>query len=82
MTTLQPSPIYDELLDLLIETADAERLLAFRLPPDRQARLDDLLQRNRDGCLTTADRDELEEFERLEHVGRMLKARLRQKQSS
>ncbi len=81
MPALPPSPIYDELLDLLVESVDADRLLTFRLRPDRQARLDDLLERNRDGLLTAVERDELGEFERLEHVGRMLKARLRQKQS-
>ena len=81
MPALPSSPIYDELLDLLVESVDVDRLLTFRLRPDRQARLDDLLQRNRDGSLTAAERDELGEFERLEHVGRMLKARLRQKQS-
>jgi hypothetical protein len=81
MPALPQSPIYDELLDLLVDSADVGRLLAFRLRPDHQARLDGLLQRNRDGSLTAAERDELGEFERLEHVGQMLKARLRQKQS-
>jgi len=81
MPALPQSPIYDELLDLLVESADVDRLLTFRLRPDHQSRLDELLERNRDGLLTVAERDELGEFERLEHVGRMLKARLRQKQS-
>lgn len=81
MPALPSPPIYDDLLDLLVESVDADRLLTFRLRPDRQARLDDLLERNRDGSLTAAERDELGEFERLEHLGRMLKARLRQKRS-
>lgn len=80
MSAIGPPPIYDDLLDLFVAAADSERLLTFRLPPDKQRRLDDLLQRNRDGLLTEADRGELEEFQRLEHLGRMLKARLRQKQ--
>ena len=78
MTTAGTLTIYDELLDLFAESADAERLLAFRLPPDKQSRLDGLLQKNRDGLLTEAERGELDEFERLEHLGRLLKARLRQ----
>jgi hypothetical protein len=53
--------------------------LSFRLSPQRQAQLDNLLERNRQGLLTPDERGELEEFERLEHLGRMLKARLRQK---
>ena len=76
MAALQPSPIYDELLDLLAESADVERVLAFRLPPARQAQLDELLQRSRDGTLTPRERGELEEFERLEHVGRMRNRRV------
>jgi hypothetical protein len=78
-TTEQPA-LYDELLDLLAEAADADRLLAFRLPPDKQARLEALLKKITDGSLTAAERGELDEYERLEHFGRMLKARLRQKQ--
>jgi hypothetical protein len=73
------SPIYDELLELLVATADVNRLLAFRLPADKQARLEVFLQKNREDALTPDERGELEEFERLEHLGRMLKARLRQK---
>ncbi len=46
----------------------------------KQARLELLLQKSRDDKLTDEERGELEEFERLEHFGRMLKARLRQKQ--
>lgn len=80
MASAEPLSIYDELLDLFAECADPDRLLAFRLPPDRQERLDDLLQKNRDGRLNDFERGELDEFERLEHLGRLLKARLRQKQ--
>jgi hypothetical protein len=81
MATAESLPIYDELLDLLADTADIQRLLAFRLPPDRQARLDDLLEKNREGRLGESEHGELAEFERLEHLGRMLKARARQKHS-
>ena len=79
MSTAEPLPIYDELLDILAETGEANRLLTFRLPDHRQARLDELLEKNRDGTLTEMERGELAEFERLEHLGRMLKARARQK---
>ena len=82
MTTSELLPIYDELLDLLAAGADTGRLLTFRLPPERQSRLDNLLKKNRDRLLTESERGELQEFERLEHLGRMLKARARQKQPS
>ncbi len=82
MSTTEPQTIYDELLDLFVETTDKDRLLTYRLPPDKQARLDDLLQKNLEGSLTETERGELEEYERLEHLGRMLKARLQQKRKS
>lgn len=81
MATAEPLPIYDELLDLFVGVADEDRLLRFRLPADKQARLDDLLQKNREGTLTEQQRGELEEFEQLEQLGRMLKARARQRRS-
>ena len=82
MATTEESPVYDELLDLLPEAVAADRLTAFKLPPEKQARLADLLPKNADGSLSAAERGELDEYERLEHLGRMLKARARQKQKS
>ncbi|MCO6456315.1 MAG: hypothetical protein J5I93_13535 [Pirellulaceae bacterium] len=79
MTATDQPTLYDELLDILAEAADAERLLAFKLPAEKQARLEMLLRKNADGSLSADESGELEEYERLEHFGRMLKARLRQK---
>ena len=81
MATADQPALYDELLDLLTETTDVSRILAFELPSEKQARLETLIQKSKDGELTDEECAELEEFERLEHFGRMLKARLRQKQS-
>jgi len=73
--------VYEDLLDLLAESADADRVLAFRLSPEKQARLDDLLEKNRQGVLTEEEACELDDFERFEHVVRLLKGRLlRQRQ--
>jgi hypothetical protein len=77
-TTDQPT-LYDDLLDLLAEAADVDRLLSYRLPPDKQSRLEELLQKGKDSLLTEEEHGELDEYERLEHIGRMLKARLRRK---
>jgi hypothetical protein len=52
MATLDYPAIYDELLDLLAESADAQRVLAFRLSDEKQVRLDELLEKNRLGILT------------------------------
>ena len=71
--------VYDELLDVLAESADVGRLLSFRLSSEKQARLDDLLEKNREGQLTEEETGELDDYERLEHLVRLLKARARQK---
>lgn len=74
--------VYDDLLDLLAESADAQRVLAFRLSDAKQVRLDELLERNREGTLTDDESAELDAYERFEHVVRLLKARVLQKRGS
>jgi hypothetical protein len=69
------SAVYDDLLDVLSDGVDKERLLRFRLSEAKQAQLDLLLQKNREGSLTKEESAELDDFERFEHMVRMLKAR-------
>lgn len=71
--------VYDDLLDLLVESADADRVLGFRLSAEKQGRLDDLLEKNREGTLTEDEAAELDDFEHFEHMVRLLKARLLQR---
>lgn len=78
MSTVDHPPVYDELLDLLAGSADPEQLLGFRLSDEKQARLDGLLERNRQGALSEDDSAELDAYEHFEHVVRLLKARLSQ----
>ena len=81
MSVVEHPALYDDLLDTLTETADADRVLRFRLSEDKQARLDELLQKNRDGTLSDEESGELDEYDHLEHLVRMLKARLLQKRT-
>jgi hypothetical protein len=82
MSAIDHPAVYDDLLDLLAESADAQRVLAFRLSDAKQARLDELLERNREGTLTGDESPELDAYERFEHIMRLLKARVLQKQAS
>jgi hypothetical protein len=75
MATVGQSALYDDLLDLLSEGVDPGRLRRFRLSQAKQIRLDWLLERNREGTLTEEESAELDDFERFEHLVRMLKAR-------
>jgi hypothetical protein len=82
MATLNAHAVYDELLDLLADSADGHRVLDFRLSSLQQERLDSLLDKNREGTLTAEETAELDTFERFEHLVRLLKARVLQKQSA
>ena len=53
---------HNGLLDVLAEGANMERLLAFRLSAPLQLRLDDLLEKNREGTLTTEETAELDAY--------------------
>jgi hypothetical protein len=82
MSTIDPPALYDDLIDVLIAGANVHRVLVFRLSDEKQARLDELLEKNRAGTLTDEESSELDEYERFEHLVRLLKARVLQKQGS
>jgi hypothetical protein len=65
MISTRESAVYDELVDLLSDTADAVRLLSFRISKEKASRLDDLLEKNRQGMLTEDEFAELDAFEHL-----------------
>lgn len=75
---MQPAA-YDELVDLFADPAMAERILNFHPSPAMQARIEELLEKNREEGLTPEEQAELDEVERLEHFMRLIKARIRQK---
>ena len=81
MSSIRESAVYDELIELLADSADAVRLSSFRISKDKQSRLDALLERNRQGTLTVDESDELDAHEHVEHLVRLLKARMLKKQS-
>jgi hypothetical protein len=80
MSTVDYPPVYDDLIELLAKSADAEEVLSFQLSSAKQRRLDNLLAKNRDGTLSPHESAELDAFEQFEHVVRLLKARVREKQ--
>lgn len=80
METVQ-LPAYDELVDLFADPTVAKRIMAFHPSPATQARIETLLEKNRQGALTSEEQAELDEVERLEHFVRLIKARVQQKLS-
>ena len=69
----------DELLDLLAKGLTRDQLLEFRPSASTQARLERLLDKSRRGKLTPGEAHELDDFESIEHIVRLLKARIRHK---
>ncbi len=82
MPTIQKIAIYDELVEVLAECSNPQQILSFRLSSERQARLAMLLEKNRSGNLTESESAELGEYEHVEHLFRLFKARIRQKLAS
>jgi hypothetical protein len=72
----------DELFDFLMSGPTPEQIVAFRPSETTQERVRYLLDRNRNGVLTTEEQAELDGYEQAEHFMRMLKARARLKLSS
>lgn len=70
---------FEEVYDFLLSTPTPEQIIAFRPSKATQSHIHELLESNREGNLTAEDQAELDEFSRVEHFVRMLKARARMK---
>lgn len=75
---LQPSiisaQVYRYILDFLTSQPTPEQVATFRPTPEMQARLNYLLTRNHDGTIEPDEIQELDEYERIEHLIVLLKA--------
>ncbi len=71
--------LFDEVLDFLASSPTPEQIIAFQPSEALQERVRYLLDANRDSELTANERDELDEFSRLNHFMSMLKIRARRR---
>ena len=75
---LQPSVlstrVYHYILDFLASQPTPEQVAAFRPTAEMQERLRFLLRRSSEGILTPEESQELDEYERIEHLIILLKA--------
>ena len=69
-----PTHIYRYVLNFLASRPTPEQLVAFGPTDEMQERLKMLLERESSGELTQAEKAELEEYERLEHLMVLIKA--------
>ena len=72
------SPAYFEIIDFIAAGPSSEAVAAYRPSAEAQRRVEELIEREREGALSTDEKAELDHFMELEHILRMAKARARQ----
>jgi len=75
---IQSLNIYDELAELLA-SMDSDKVLRFHASKPAQERLEELLEKNKEGELNPSEVQELEKYMVVEHIVRLAKARARQR---
>jgi len=66
---------YTEILDFLIKQPTPEEIAKFKVSPQAQTRLQNLLEKNRNSTITKAENSELDIYEQLDQLMMLLKAR-------
>ncbi|ELS02126.1 hypothetical protein Xen7305DRAFT_00018370 [Xenococcus sp. PCC 7305] len=69
-----PAKIYRYILDFLASKPTPEQIIAFRPTAQMQERLKTLLTLSKTGNLSITEQQELDEYERIEHLVIMIKA--------
>lgn len=69
-----PTQIYSYILEFLASGPTAEEVTNLQPTPEMQARVSELLEKNRAGTLTEIERAELDEYMHIEHLMVMIKA--------
>jgi hypothetical protein len=76
---LERSASHEEVYDFLLTQPTLKQIITYRPSEVSQQRLSELLESNRTGSLTPDDEIELNEFEKVEHLMIMMKAKAREK---
>lgn len=78
MFLAQAESLFDDILEFLATSPSAEELVAYQPPEHLQARLDDLLHKNRTAHLTQAEAEELQAFLQMNRFMSRLRLKARQ----
>jgi len=73
--TIDIPAVYQEVCDFLIKRPTPEEIVVFKVSPQAQKRLSDLLEKNRTATIASMELAELDVYEQLEHLMTLLKAR-------
>lgn len=68
---------YEEVVDFIAAGTTPQNVIAFRPSEESQARVADLLAREKNGELTPSEKSELDHYLQIEHLMRLAKARAR-----
>ena len=79
MVLAYPPDKFAELLDFMVSSPSPEAIIAFKPSPQMEARLDELMRKNKQDALGDDEQHELEAFLQLNHFVNMLKIRARKK---
>ena len=71
--------VFDVITDFLASDPTPDALIAYHLPDDLQARVDELVERNGEGQLTFDEQQELYDFMRADEIMALLKAKTKLK---
>jgi hypothetical protein len=72
------TPAYFEIIEFIATGTTPEAVAQFQPSPEAQLRVADLVEREKEGSLSSEEKAELDHFLELEHILRMAKARARQ----
>lgn len=72
--------VFAVIIEFLVSLPSDDELLAYHLPDDLQARLSDLLKRNREDQLTGEEREELDDFIHADNMISLLKTKIKLRQ--
>lgn len=75
------APVYQEVIDFLASGPTPKQIIAFKISPAAQERLEELLDKNREEGLTQAECAELDVYELVHNAMILLKARARRNRS-
>lgn len=68
---------YEEIVDFIAAGTTPQNIISFRPSEAAQARVEDLVSREKDGALSSAEKSELNHYLQIEHLMRLAKARAR-----
>lgn len=73
----QNFPIVREMIDFLVQGPSYNQIIKFKISPEAQERLEELLDTNRESVLSPQEQAELDVYQQVDHFMILLKARAR-----